>query len=146
MFHCLTFSCRCSTLHVSAYMAIFRCVWCFTFIFLKESASLFLLPFLARGYTLHVSICIFLLCFSLIFLFLCVCVFACLLRQLNVRQWNIYNKAARRRQHNLKTWKIMFEHFTPNFRLDYWQKYPLKRGIFLYSTVVTIRNIQQQFS
>jgi hypothetical protein len=23
-------------------------------------------------------------------------------RQLNVRQWNIYNKAARRRQHNLK--------------------------------------------
>jgi hypothetical protein len=27
--------------------------------FLKESASLFLLPFLARGYTLHVSICVF---------------------------------------------------------------------------------------
>jgi hypothetical protein len=42
----LTFSCRCSTLHVSAYMAIFRCVWCFTFIFLKESASLLLLPLL----------------------------------------------------------------------------------------------------
>jgi hypothetical protein len=32
----LTFSCRSSTLHVWAYMAIFRCVWCFTFIFLKE--------------------------------------------------------------------------------------------------------------
>jgi hypothetical protein len=39
----LTFSCRCSTLHVSAYMAIFKCVRCFTFIFLKESASLLLL-------------------------------------------------------------------------------------------------------
>jgi hypothetical protein len=51
MVHCFTFRCRCSTLHVSAYMAIFRCVWCFTFIFLKESASLFLLPFFARGYT-----------------------------------------------------------------------------------------------
>jgi hypothetical protein len=51
MFHCLTFSCRCSTLHVSAYMAIFKCVWCFPFIFQKKSASLFLLPFLARGYT-----------------------------------------------------------------------------------------------
>jgi hypothetical protein len=27
MFYCLTFICRCSTLHVSAYMAIFKCVW-----------------------------------------------------------------------------------------------------------------------
>jgi hypothetical protein len=51
----LTFSCRCSTLRVSAYMAIFRCV-CFTFIFLKESASLILLPFFARGYTMHVCL------------------------------------------------------------------------------------------
>jgi hypothetical protein len=42
----LKFSCRCSTLHVSAYMAIFKCVRCFTFIFLKESASLLLLPLL----------------------------------------------------------------------------------------------------
>jgi hypothetical protein len=42
-----TFSCRCSTLHVSAYMAIFMCVWCFAFLFLKESASLFLLNFLS---------------------------------------------------------------------------------------------------
>jgi hypothetical protein len=31
MVHCLTFSCRCSTLHVSAYMAIFRSVGCFYF-------------------------------------------------------------------------------------------------------------------
>jgi hypothetical protein len=31
MFHCLTFSCRCFTLHVSAYMAIFRRVGCFYF-------------------------------------------------------------------------------------------------------------------
>jgi hypothetical protein len=29
--HCLTFSCRCFTLHVSAYMAIFRCVGYFYF-------------------------------------------------------------------------------------------------------------------
>jgi hypothetical protein len=28
-FHCLTFSCRCFTLYVSAYMAIFRSVGCF---------------------------------------------------------------------------------------------------------------------
>jgi hypothetical protein len=38
------------TLHVSAYMAIFRCVGRFIFVFLKESASLVLL---ACGYTLH---------------------------------------------------------------------------------------------
>jgi hypothetical protein len=50
MFHCLTFSCRSSTLHVSAYMAIFRRVGYFIFVFLKESASLVLL---ARGYTLQ---------------------------------------------------------------------------------------------
>jgi hypothetical protein len=31
MFHCLTFSCRCFTLYVSAYMAIFKCVGCFYF-------------------------------------------------------------------------------------------------------------------
>jgi hypothetical protein len=74
MVHCLAFSCRCSTLHVSAYMAIFKCVWCSTFIFLKESASLLLLPFLARGYAMHVFICVFLLCFfSLVFWFLCAC-------------------------------------------------------------------------
>jgi hypothetical protein len=48
---------------------------CFTFIFLKESASLFLLHFLARGCTLHVSICVFLLFFFVNFLIL-VCLFA----------------------------------------------------------------------
>jgi hypothetical protein len=64
------------TLHVSAYMAIFMCVGCFIFVFLKESASLVLL---ARDHTLHV----FHLCFvpvlfsSLILLFLA-CVFVCL--------------------------------------------------------------------
>jgi hypothetical protein len=44
----------------------------FTFIFLKKFASLF---FLARGYTLYVSISVFLFCFSsLILLFLaCIC-------------------------------------------------------------------------
>jgi hypothetical protein len=60
----LTFSFCCSTLHVSAYMAIFMCVWCFTFIFLKEFASLLLLPLL------HVVI---LRSFS--FVFFCCCGF-----------------------------------------------------------------------
>jgi hypothetical protein len=83
---CRQLYCRCYTvlhlaslftLHVSAYMAIFRCVGCFIFVFLKESASLVLL---ARGYTLDISICVFLFCSSsLILLFLaCVCVSACL--------------------------------------------------------------------
>jgi hypothetical protein len=40
----LSFSCRCCSLHVSAYMAIFRCVWCFTFYSLLY--SLLLLPLL----------------------------------------------------------------------------------------------------
>jgi hypothetical protein len=31
------------TLHVSGYMAIFKCVGCFIFVFLRESASLVLL-------------------------------------------------------------------------------------------------------
>jgi hypothetical protein len=66
---CVQLYCRCYavlhlvslfTLHVSAYVAIFRCVGCFISIFLKESASLVLL---ACGYTLHVSICVFLFCF-----------------------------------------------------------------------------------
>jgi hypothetical protein len=39
-------SCHCLTLHVSAYMAIFKCVGYFTFIFLKESASLVFCLFL----------------------------------------------------------------------------------------------------
>jgi hypothetical protein len=58
-FHCLT-------LHVSAYMAIFRCLGYFIFICLKESASLFLFAFFSCGHTLHVSICVFLCCFSLL--------------------------------------------------------------------------------
>jgi hypothetical protein len=57
--HVLMFSCRCSSLHVSAYMAIFKCV-CFTFIFLKESAFV---AFVARGYAMQFLICVFLLCF-----------------------------------------------------------------------------------
>jgi hypothetical protein len=64
----LAFCCRCSTLHVSAYMAIFRCVGCFTFIFLKESASLLLLPFLARAYTMQFLICVLLLLLLLLLL------------------------------------------------------------------------------
>jgi hypothetical protein len=42
-------SCHCLTLHVSAYMAIFRCVGYFYFICLKESASrVFCLFFFAK--------------------------------------------------------------------------------------------------
>jgi hypothetical protein len=54
--HFLMFSCRCSTLHVSAYMAIFRCVG-FFFFYIPEGIcfAVFFLPFLARGYTMHVS-------------------------------------------------------------------------------------------
>jgi hypothetical protein len=70
----LTFSCRCSTLHVSAYMAIFRCVWCFTFIFLKESASLLLLPFLAVVILCTFSFVFF--CCVLVSFLILVCVFA----------------------------------------------------------------------
>jgi hypothetical protein len=36
MFHCLTFSCHCFTLHVSAYMAIVKCVGYFHFHIPKE--------------------------------------------------------------------------------------------------------------
>jgi hypothetical protein len=69
---CVQLYCRCFTvlhlvslftLHVSAYMAVLRCVGCFIFVFLKESASLVLL---ARGYYLHVSICFPVLFSSLI--------------------------------------------------------------------------------
>jgi hypothetical protein len=56
-----TFSYRCSTLHVSAYMAIFKCVR-FTFIFLKESAFV---AFVARGYAMQFLICVFFV-FSLV--------------------------------------------------------------------------------
>jgi hypothetical protein len=86
---CVQLYCRCFTvlrLVVAVLHYTFRstwpssmCVWCFTFIFLKESVSLFLMPFLARGYTLHVSICVFLLCFFPVNFLILVCVFVCLL-------------------------------------------------------------------
>jgi hypothetical protein len=71
----------------------------------------FCCPFL-HVVTLCTSSFVFFCCvFSLVFWFLCACFLpACLQacsveqRQLNVRQWTIYNKAARRRQHNLKTY------------------------------------------
>jgi hypothetical protein len=52
-FHCLS-------PHVSAYMAIFKCVEYFIFICLKDSASLlffFFFFFFPRAHTLHVSVC-----------------------------------------------------------------------------------------
>jgi hypothetical protein len=90
---CMQLYCRWFTvlrLVVAVLHYMFRPTWpssSFTFIFLKESASLFLLPFLARGYTMRISICFF-----VSFLIL-VCVFACL----------AFLVAARRRQHKLKT-------------------------------------------
>jgi hypothetical protein len=68
------------SLHVSAYMAIFRCVGYFIFICLKDSASLlFFLPFFQVVTLCMFSICVlFLCCFpSLFSLFPCVCVCVC---------------------------------------------------------------------
>jgi hypothetical protein len=70
------------SLYVSAYMAIFKCVGYFIFIYLKDSASLlFFFAFFSRSHTLHVSICVFFPLFSFVsfFLFvsLCVCLSAC---------------------------------------------------------------------
>jgi hypothetical protein len=61
------------------------------FLFLKESASLLLLPCPARGYTMHVFICAFLLFFfSLVSWFLCACFPACLfLLSVCFVLWNI---------------------------------------------------------
>jgi hypothetical protein len=53
-FYCVGFYCL--SLHVSAYMAIFKCVGYFIFICLKDSASLLFSAFFSRGLTLHVSI------------------------------------------------------------------------------------------
>jgi hypothetical protein len=65
------------SLHVSAYVAIFTCIGYFIFICLKDSASLFFLPFF-HVVTLCVFPPVFFLCFpSLFLLFPCVCV--CLL-------------------------------------------------------------------
>jgi Ca2+-dependent lipid-binding protein len=60
-------------------------VWdIFSFIFLKESVSLvfcLFFFFFARGHTLHVSICVFLFCFSSLILLFRACVFACKKKQ-----------------------------------------------------------------
>jgi hypothetical protein len=65
-FHCLS-------LHVSAYMAIFRCVGYFIFICLKDSASLLSSTFFSRGHSLHVFICVFLFSFVIFVVSLRVC-------------------------------------------------------------------------
>jgi hypothetical protein len=72
-FHCLS-------LHLSAYMAIFKCIGYFIFVCLKDSASLlFFLPFFPRGHTLRVSICVFsvLFSFDIFVVSLRVCLSAC---------------------------------------------------------------------
>jgi hypothetical protein len=65
------------SLHISAYIAIFNCVGYFIFICLKDSASLLLSAFFffSRGHTLHVSI-VFSLCalFSFVILVVSLCV------------------------------------------------------------------------
>jgi hypothetical protein len=76
--YCVSF--HCLSLHVSVYMAIFRCVgYLYFFICLKDSASLlFFFAFFSRGHTLHVSICVLPVLFSFVnYVVSCVCV--CLL-------------------------------------------------------------------
>jgi hypothetical protein len=53
----LTFSCRCSTLHDSAYMAIFRCVGCFYFHIPEGICFAAFVAIVARGYTMQFLIC-----------------------------------------------------------------------------------------
>jgi hypothetical protein len=69
--------CHCLTLHVSAYMTIFRCVAYFYFHIPEGLCFAGFLSFLARGYTLHVSSCVFLFCFSSLILLFLGCVFVC---------------------------------------------------------------------
>jgi hypothetical protein len=70
---------HCLTRYVSAYMAIFKCVGYFYF-HIPEGICLagFFLSFLARGYTLHFSTCVFLFCFSSLILLFLAFVFVCL--------------------------------------------------------------------
>jgi hypothetical protein len=75
-FHCLS-------LHVSAYMAIFRCVGYSIFMCLKDSASLLFLYLFSRGHTLHVFICVFFFLFSFFTLLFPRVLFLC---SLNIEQ------------------------------------------------------------
>jgi hypothetical protein len=71
-------SCHCLTLHVSAYMAIFKCVRYFYFHISEGIFFAGFFAFFSRGHTLHVSICVFpVLFFFVNFVVSCVCV--CLL-------------------------------------------------------------------
>jgi hypothetical protein len=90
MFHYLTFSCHCFTLHVSTYMAIFKCVGYFYFHIPKRIFT----GFFSRTFPsvrwvkyevllfmlfLHCySIYVFYLCFSSLILLFLACAFACL--------------------------------------------------------------------
>jgi hypothetical protein len=70
-FHCLT-------IHVSAYMAIFRCVVYF-YLCLKESASLvFCLSFLSRGHIARFHLCFVPVLFSFVNFVVVSCVYVCL--------------------------------------------------------------------
>jgi hypothetical protein len=78
----LSLSCRCSTLHVSAYMAIFRCVWCFTFYSWRNLLRCFCCLFLHVVILCSFSF-VFFCCVFVSFLIL-VCVFAFCLSLLSV--------------------------------------------------------------
>jgi hypothetical protein len=91
----LTFSCRCSTLHVSAYMAIFMCMMFHFYI----PEGICFAAFVAFSCTWLYYACSH-LCFSVVFSlvswFLCACLLSCL-SLLSI------GSQTDRRQHNLKT-------------------------------------------
>jgi hypothetical protein len=78
--HLYCVSCHCLILHVSAYMTICKCVLYFYF-HMPEGcfAGLFFFVAFFHMVTLHVSICVFLCCFSSLILLFLACMFVCLL-------------------------------------------------------------------
>jgi hypothetical protein len=76
-------------------MVIFKCAGYFCFHIPEGICFAGFLPFLARGYTLHISICVFLFCFSsLMLLFLvCVCLLAFSLLFISAKSGSVQKKA-----------------------------------------------------
>jgi hypothetical protein len=61
--YCVDF--HCLSLHVSAYMVIFKCVGYFYFQ-IPKGFCCFFFAFFSRGHTLHISICVFPVLFSFV--------------------------------------------------------------------------------
>jgi hypothetical protein len=101
----LVFCCRCSTLHVSAYMAIFKCVWYFTFYSWRNLLRCFCCLCCMWLYYAISNLCLFVCCVSVNFHIL-VCVFGflafpCCLSGLEING-NTTNK------HKLETFYLLF--------------------------------------